>query len=217
MGTPLREVIELIGGGLHPEREVKAVIGSVATPVLTGAQLDVTVSNEGMQAVGSQLGCGGFFVFDDHTDMAAVAASVARFLAIESCGLCIPCKEDGLALAGLFDAVRRSSATDRDLTGIDDRLDTVDYGARCHLATQYKLVLKSILDRFGEEVEAHVHHGAPAARPELITTIVDIRDGRAVLDKSHGSKQPDWTFDARWSGKSPADRQPDLPHHLTQL
>jgi hypothetical protein len=28
----------------------------------------------------------------------------------------------------------------------------------------------------------------------------------ANLDELHLRKQPDWTFDARWSGKAPADR-----------
>ena len=208
MGTPLREVIDLIGGGPRAGRVIKAVIGGAATPALTADQLDTPVSYEGMKRVGAHLGCGGFIVFDDHNDMAAVAEGVARFLAIESCGLCIPCKEDGLALSELFGRVRRSQANDRDLAAIGDRLRTVDYGARCNLATQYQLVLQSILDRFGGEIDAHVRGTTPAAEPELIATIVDIDGTRAILDEAHRGKQPDWTFEARWSGKSPADRPP---------
>lgn len=210
MGTPLREVIDLIGGGPNVDRVIKAVIGGVATPALTASQLDTPVSNEGMQRIGAQLGCGGFVVFDDHSDMAAVAEGVARFLSIESCGLCTPCKEDGLELTELFSRVRRSQATERDLASIADRLRTVERGARCNLATQYRLVLQSILDDFSDEIAAHVHAATPAAQPELITTIVDIDGGRAALDEAHRHKQPDWTFEPRWSGKSPADRPPHV-------
>ena len=32
MGTPLRDVIEEIGGGAVPGREIKAVLGGVANP-----------------------------------------------------------------------------------------------------------------------------------------------------------------------------------------
>ena len=211
MGTPLREVIDLIGGGAQDGRAIKAVIGGAATPVLTADQLDTPVSNEGMQTVGAHLGCAGFIVFDDHSDMAAVAEGVARFLAIESCGLCIPCKEDGLALTDLFGRVRRSQANTRDLAAIDERLRTVDNGARCNLATQYRLVLQSILDHFGGEIDAHVRGTTHAAEPELIVTIVDIDRTRAILDEPHRRKQPDWTFETRWSGKSPADRPPAPP------
>ena len=98
--------------------------------LLTADQLDTPVSNEGMRSVGGRLGCGGFIVFDDHTDMAAVAEGVARFLSVESCGLCIPCKEDGLALASLFGRVRSSHATTDDLAAITARLETVVEGAR---------------------------------------------------------------------------------------
>jgi len=49
----------------------------------------------------------------------------ARFLAVESCGQCEPCKRDGLALAQHLDALRRSDATARDLAAVNDRLRTV--------------------------------------------------------------------------------------------
>jgi NADH-quinone oxidoreductase subunit F len=206
MGTPLREVLRLIGGGPDAGRVIKAVMGGAATPLLRADQLDTPVSFEGMQSVGGRLGCGAFIVFDDRSDMAAPAEGVARFLAIESCGLCTPCKEDGIALADLFGRVRRSQADDRDLAAIEDRLRTVVYGARCDLATQYQLVLQSILDDFSDEIHAHVHGNAPAAPPELIASVMDIVGPVAVLDESHARKQPDWTFEARWSGRSPADR-----------
>lgn len=206
MGTPLREVIDLIGGGPNAGHQIKAVLGGASTPFLTADQLDTPVSFEGMHSVGGRLGCGGFIVFDDESDIAAVAEAVAHFLSIESCGLCIPCKEDGMALAELFGRVRRSEANGSDLAAIHERLRTVTNGARCALATQYELVLQSVFDNFGDEIEAHVHGGAPSAAPEFIASIVDI-DGRfAILDESHRDKQPDWRFDKRWSGKTPADQ-----------
>ena len=128
MGTPLREVIDLIGGGTNAGRAIKAVIGGAATLLITAGQLDTPVSNEDMKAIGARLGCAGFIVFDDHRDMVAVAEGVARFLAIESCGLCIPCKDDGLALTELFGRIRRSQAGRGDRAAIDDHLRTVDNG-----------------------------------------------------------------------------------------
>ncbi len=211
MGTPLREVIELIGGGPLPGHTLKAVMGGAATPLLTAEQLDTPVSNEGMRSVGARLGCGSFIVFDDQSDMAAVAEGVARFLSVESCGLCIPCKEDGLALADLLGRVRRSAATVVDLGRIRDHLRTVDRGARCALAGQYQLVLRSILENFAEDIDDHISMARLPAEPELITSIVDIRGGRAQLDLTHLQKQPDWSFDSRWSGKFPTDRLVSRP------
>jgi NADH:ubiquinone oxidoreductase subunit F (NADH-binding) len=211
-GTSIRRVIDLVGGGPKPGREVKAVIDGAATPVMTADVLDTPVSNEGMESVGGRLGCGGFIVFDDHSDMAAVAEGLARFLSVESCGLCLPCKEDGIALAELFGRVRRSEATVQDLAAIKERLGTVVEGARCSLAAQYQLVLQSILDDFADEIDAHVDGRTGAAPPELIASIVDIDGPTAILDEAHLRKQPDWTFDTRWSGKVPADRLATVDH-----
>jgi NADH:ubiquinone oxidoreductase subunit F (NADH-binding) len=212
MGTPLGEVIELIGGGVEPGHEIKAVIGGAATPLLTADLMDTPVSNEGMEGVGGMLGAAAFIVFDDRSDMAAVAEGAARFLSIESCGLCVPCKEDGLALADLFGRVRTSRADDHDLKAIHDRLRTVTTGARCHLASQYQLVLESILDLFDDEIAAHIHGDAAPAQAELVASIADLDGSVATLDESHLDKQPDWTFDKRWSGKSPADRLANVGH-----
>jgi NADH:ubiquinone oxidoreductase subunit F (NADH-binding) len=187
-------------------------MGGAATPLLTVDQLDTPVSNEAMTSVGGMLGAAAFVVFDERSDMAAVAEGVARFLSIESCGLCVPCKEDGLALTDLFGRVRASTASDLDREAIDDRLRTVTDGARCNLASQYQLVLESILDVFGDEMTAHIHGGAAPAEPELIASIADLDGSVATLDESHLDKQPDWSFDARWSGKSPADRLANVGH-----
>ena len=47
---------------------------------------------EGMQAIGSGLGAGGFIVYDDTADMVSVSRLFARFLHVESCGQCGACK-----------------------------------------------------------------------------------------------------------------------------
>ena len=45
-------------------------------------------------------------MIDTETDLTAVAAGVARFLAMESCGQCTPCKQDGLFIVdGLLGAL----------------------------------------------------------------------------------------------------------------
>lgn len=206
MGTSLREVIDRIGGGPRPGRTVRGVLTGVSNAVVTEAQLDTPLTYEAMDAIGAGLGCGAFIVFDDEADFVAIAAGVARFLAVESCGQCTPCKQDGLALAELLDAVCRSDADEHTLESIDDRLTTVADSARCNLASQYQLVLRSILDQHGDQVAAHAEGRAGPVDPEVIAPIERLERGEAVLDSSHVDKQPDWTYEEAWSGQSPADR-----------
>jgi len=206
MGTPLEEVIESIGGGPVSGRVV-AVMSGVSNPLLTIDQIDTPLSYEAMVAAGSGLGAAGFIVFDQSSDLVAVAHGVARFLAVESCGQCTPCKQDGLVLADRLDQLRRTAADPTAVEEITSRLATVTDGARCFLATQQQLVISSVLGSFGDAVAAHADGGAEPSDPELIAAIVDIVDDQAVLDVDHATKQPDWSHDPQDSGESPADRR----------
>ncbi|MGH9183214.1 MAG: NADH-ubiquinone oxidoreductase-F iron-sulfur binding region domain-containing protein [Acidimicrobiales bacterium] len=206
MGTPLREVIDTVGGGARPQRRLVAAMSGVANPLVPECLFDTPASYESLQAIGSGLGAAGFIVFDDATDLSAVAQGVSRFLAVESCGQCTPCKQDGLALAGLLDALRRSEGGHHGLAQAESRLHTVADSARCYLAHQHEQVVSSIFRLFPDELQAHATGAAAAAEPELIAPITDIRADRAVLDEGHWRKQPDWTFDEVYSGQSPADR-----------
>ena len=203
MGTPLSEVLDTVGGG--PLAPVKAVLSGVANPIIVGEQIDIPVSHEGMRSAGCGLGSAGFIVFAHPTDMVAVAAGVARFLAVESCGQCTPCKLDGLELATLLERLANCRATKSDLAVIEHRMRTVDYGARCYLATQQATVLTSILEHFRDEFPAHLAGAAPPAEPLLVAELVDIRGGRAVIDEHHRHKQPDWSYRATSSGATPVE------------
>ena len=205
MGTPLWEVIELIGGGPRRGRVIKAVMAGTANAIISGSQLDAPVSYEGLRAIGSGLGSAGFIVFDDSTDMAAVAAGVSRFLAVESCGQCEPCKLDGATLSALLAKVSGSDAKNHDVATIRHRITTVADRSRCFLATQQQTILSSILDQFDDEVQAHVSGVAAPAEPVLIAELLDIRGQVAIQDEKFRHKQLDWTYNDRDSGTTPVD------------
>jgi NADH-quinone oxidoreductase subunit F len=215
MGTTLRDVIESVGGGVAPGRTVAAVMSGVSNPLIPGDQLDVPLTYEDLQAIGSGLGCAGFLVFDDQTDFTAVAAGVAHFLGVESCGQCAACKGDGLAIAGALAKLCADTAEAHDLDLLDASLATVAEGARCNLPYQQQAVVGSILELFDDEIAQHRDKtGAPSA-PTLIAAIHELAGGAAVLDPQQAAKQPDWTYDETDSGQWPADRLDDHRAHDT--
>ena len=128
MGTPLTAIIDEIGGGAREGRTLVAAISGVANAFVPAAQFDTPAAYEEMAAIGSGLGAAGFIVLDDEVDPVAAAHAAARFLAVESCGQCEPCKLDGLAIADHLDAIRNSKATDDDLEAVRDKFETVDRG-----------------------------------------------------------------------------------------
>lgn len=206
LGTPLSEVIDAVGGGA--ERAILGVLPGVASPILPGSRLDVPASYEGMQEAGSGLGAAGLIVFDETRSPVAVAESVARFLAVESCGQCTPCKRDGLTMVERLHDLRVGEAGERDVAEVEEALGTVTEGARCYLAHQQHDVIESLLDHFSEAVKASARPAATAHEPFPIAPIVDIADGVAEIDARQLEKQPDWSYGGSWSGDWPAEAAP---------
>ena len=207
-----------LGGGARPGRTIRAVLQGAAAAIITADQLDTPASWEGMQAIGSGLGAAAFIVLDDATDITAVAASVSRFLAVESCGQCTPCKQDSLLIT---DALTRIAASEGSRRGPRRRSAAGSTRSRSARAARWrrrsKCVIGSILEAFGTELEARVEHTAHRGEPLAIVPMLDLRDGVAVLDEEHARKQPDWTYDDHWSGKAPADRLDDHRSHHEEL
>ena len=206
LGTPLGAAIEDIGGGMRLGRQLKAVLSGVSNGVLGLADVNTPLTYEDLAGAGGGLGSAGFVVFDDTADMTAVAAGVARFLAVESCGQCTACKQDGLGLATSLARLCRNEGRQADLDDVRKRLLSVTDGARCNLATQQQVVVGSILERFGAEAQAHADRRAPATEPVLVAELLSVEGGQALLDERHAAKQPDWTYSPIDSGQAPADR-----------
>lgn len=195
LGTPLRAVIDAVGSGTAPGRHVKAVFSGVANPVVTADQLDAPVSYEGFESVGSAMGSAGFIVYDDTACMIGAALRFSRFLSIESCGQCPPCKLGSAEITRLLDQVERGRATVADVAAIAGWLDRVTDGSRCFLATEERRVVASVLRSFPDELAQHLDDGRcplPGERP--MPKLVDLAGGRATYDTSYWRKQPDWTY-----------------------
>jgi NADH-quinone oxidoreductase subunit F len=206
MGTPLRAVVDDLGGGAVLGRRLVAAMSGVANPVLPEAKFDTPLSYEAMVAAGTGLGAAGFILFDDADDLVAVAAGVSRFLAVESCGQCTPCKQDGREISDILARLGRNEPDTDDADRLRACLGTVVEGARCYLATQHQRVVTSILELVPESFAAHDTGLADPVEPVLIAPIVDLTDGAVELDERQAAKQPDWSFDVIDSGRSPADR-----------
>jgi NADH:ubiquinone oxidoreductase subunit F (NADH-binding) len=205
MGTTLRDAIDLIGGGPRGGDTI-GVLPGVSGPIIAEGDLDVALTYDAMAGIGSALGAGAFLVLDGATDPLAVARGASRFLAVESCGQCQPCKRDGVVISQILDRVEASAPDPGDRDELASRLATITDGARCYLATQHQLVVSSILEAFPEAYEAHLAGDTPPATPVQIAEIDHLDGDDVVLDPDQETKQPDWTHDEVDSGAAPADR-----------
>ena len=91
-GTPLREIVDEIGGGLQSGTLRGLMIGGPLAGVVPPDRLDTRFGFEELAAIGASVGHGGIIAFDEHTTIAELVHHVFRFGAYESCGNCTPCR-----------------------------------------------------------------------------------------------------------------------------
>lgn len=196
LGTPLRAVIDAVGSGVHAGRSVKAVFSGVANPVVTAGGLDVPVSYEGFAAAGSGMGAAGFIVYDDTACMVDAAYRMSRFLYIESCGQCPPCKIGSGEITGILERIETGAGEDTDVANIEAWLTRVTDANRCFLGMEERLVVGSILAAFPGEFAEHIErHACPHPQRRPIPKLLDLADGTATYDERFWLKRPDWTYE----------------------
>jgi NADH-quinone oxidoreductase subunit F len=163
--------------------------------VITGAGIDAPVSYEGLAGAGSGMGSAGFIVCDDTACMVDAAYRFSRFLSIESCGQCPPCKLGSSEITVHLERIERGIGDDSDVDVIRGWLGRVTDGSRCFLAVEERLVVASVLDAFADEVAEHITgHRCPRPDRRPMPKLVDLSDGHAEYDESFWRKQPDWTY-----------------------
>lgn len=196
LGTSLRDVIAAVGSGARAGRTIKAVFSGVANAVVTDSDLDAPVSYEGLAAVGSGMGSAGFIVYDDTACMVDAAYRFSRFLSIESCGQCSPCKLGSAEITQCLQRIETGAGSDDDLEVMGGWLPRVTDASRCYLASEERIVVSSILRAFPEEFADHIEHQrCPSPRQDPMPKLVDLRDGRATYDETFWRKRPDWTYE----------------------
>ncbi len=197
LGTPLSEVIEMVGGGPRdPAVPIKAVFSGVANAVVTADRLDTPVSYEAMAAIGSGMGAAGYAVYDESACMVEVAFQFSRFLYVESCGQCPACKLGSEEITFRLNEIEACRGTEQDIAVIGARLNEVTDANRCYLGTEEQIVIRSILRAFPEEFAAHLEGDCPRPRSDLVVPLItDLADGVVRYDARQPRKRPDWTYE----------------------
>jgi NADH-quinone oxidoreductase subunit F len=193
LGTSLRDVLAHFGAPRRGHR-VKAVLPGVSNAILTGDQLDAPVSYEGFAAAGTGLGSAGFVIYDETACMVQLACLVSRFLWVESCGQCPPCKLGTGAIAAALDAFEAGNVDEDDTAKLEHWLANVADANRCALPVEAQQLVPSLLAGFADDFAAHSSGDCPLRHDLVLPKIVDILDDVAVFDDRQSTKQPDWTY-----------------------
>lgn len=157
MGTPLKQIIYDIGGGVPKRKKLKAVqTGGPSGGCIPAKLLDIPVDFERLTEVGSMMGSGGMIVMDENTCMVDVARYFLNFLADESCGKCVPCREGVKRMLEILVTITNGLGKEEDLKLLGELAETVKGFSLCSLGKTAPNPVLSTLKYFRDEYEAHV-------------------------------------------------------------
>jgi NADH:ubiquinone oxidoreductase subunit F (NADH-binding)/(2Fe-2S) ferredoxin/Pyruvate/2-oxoacid:ferredoxin oxidoreductase delta subunit len=176
MGTPIRTVVNDIGGGAPDGHRVKAVqIGGPSGGCLPASKFGLPVDYDVLADAGSMVGSGGMVVMDDRSCMVDVAKYFLNFLQDESCGKCLPCRVGVDRMLEIVTGITEGRGTTAQIDLLEELADTISQTALCGLGKTAPNPVLTTLRYFRGEYQAHVaEHTCPAGVcKSLITYSVD--------------------------------------------
>jgi NADH-quinone oxidoreductase subunit F len=180
LGTPLREIIFDIGGGV--QKNFKAIqTGGPSGGCLSEEFLDLPVDYESLASVGSIMGSGGLIIMDDDTCIVDVARYFLDFTQKESCGKCVPCRVGTRHMVELLDKITHGEGTPEDLMALRTLGDTIKKGALCGLGQTAPNPVLTTLRYFRNEYLEHIKDNRCKA-----TVCKDLIEYRVIKEKCTG-------------------------------
>jgi NADH-quinone oxidoreductase subunit F len=157
MGTPLREIIYDIGGGILKNRAFKAVqTGGPSGGCIPASQLDLPVDFERLTEAGSMMGSGGMIIMDERTCMVDVARYFVDFLKDESCGKCTACREGIKQMLSILTDITKGQGKEGDIEMLEELGSVVQQTSLCGLGKSSPNPVLSTIRYFRDEYNAHI-------------------------------------------------------------
>ncbi|MBY5160995.1 NADH-ubiquinone oxidoreductase-F iron-sulfur binding region domain-containing protein [Salsipaludibacter albus] len=192
LGVPLDTLVTDIGGAVDPKLAISGISSALIPPDLFATPADF----DAMADAGIGLGSAGFVVYDRSHCVVRIAATLSRFLSVESCGQCNACSLGTSEITALLERIDAGDGEPADLEELATRATKVTDLQRCALPTGEQLLVVSLLESFTEEVRDHLGTPCWSERDPMVPKItdVDLATGEVTFDPTYHRKREDWTY-----------------------
>jgi len=184
MGMTLREIIFNIGGGIRDGKKFKAVqTGGPSGGVIPEKYIDLPIDFDELTKAGSMMGSGGMIVMDEDTCMVDTARYFLNFLADESCGKCVPCREGIKQMLDILTDITEGRGEKGDIELLEEVAAMVKDFSLCALGATAPNPVLSTLRYFRDEYMAHIEQKRCPAYvcKELISYYIDPEKCQACM------------------------------------
>lgn len=163
-GTPIREIIFEIGGGIPNGRKLKFVqLGGSSGACFTDEKLDTPMCYKSLKDNGLKLGSGALLVVDDSNCVIDFLKCITEFFMHESCGKCTPCREGNTRIYEILDKFSKGKAKKEDFDNLSQISGIMKKASFCGLGqaatTALDDCMKYMKDEFLEHLEGQCKAG----------------------------------------------------------
>jgi NADH:ubiquinone oxidoreductase subunit F (NADH-binding) len=166
MGTTFNTIVNDIIGGVHKDRDLKALhVGGPAGCMVPVNLMDVPVTYESLKSKELVMGSGGILVMDDKTCVVNTVKYFMDYVDKQSCGKCIPCREGTRRMAEILGSITRKPTDEEGHTTLERfkgvmQLETLAEVMKdtslCGLGQNAPNPVLSTLNYFRHEYEEHI-------------------------------------------------------------
>ncbi len=186
MGMTLRKLIYDIGGGIPGRKRFKGVqTGGPSGGVIPTNLLGLPIDFDELTKAGSMMGSGGMIVMDETTCMVDIARYFLNFLAEESCGKCVPCREGIYQMLKILNRICEGKGQKGDIELLEEVAELARDASLCALGTTAPNPVLSTIRYFRDEYEVHIKEKrCPAGVCKaLISFYIDPKECQADCQK----------------------------------
>ena len=152
LGTPLREIVGLVGG----DRPKAVLVGGPSGGLLPPDVLDTPYDFEPLRSAGAHVGSGSIVVADERACVVDLARLLTRFCADEACGKTIPCRIGTRRISEIGDRIATGVPRPTDLDLMADLSADVVGSALCDHERLATLPFATGMRYFRSELDEHI-------------------------------------------------------------
>jgi len=170
MGTPLKDIVYNIGGGIPKAKRFKGVqLGGPSGGCIPSELLDTVTDYEAITSTGAIMGSGGMVVMDEDNCMVDIARFFMEFCQEESCGKCTPGREGTKRMLEILTRITKGRGELSDIDTLEELALMVKDSALCGLGQTAPNPVLSTIRYFRHEYEDHIleHRCEAGVCPDL--------------------------------------------------
>jgi len=203
MGITIREIVDVIGGGVADGKKLKAVqIGGPSGGCIPHWLADTPIDFGSLTKLGAMMGSGGLVVLDETDCMVDIARYFLSFTQAESCGKCTFCRIGTKRMLDIMVKITEGKGTHEDLAELEKIAEWTVKGSLCNLGKSAPNPVLTTLRYFRDEYEAHINGICPTGKCKAMVKYT-------VNDNCIGC--------TLCSQKCPADAIPFTPHEKHEI